>query len=158
MSETAKPGATAIGFASPIGPLAVFERAGAVVSVSWSAPETEQETPILAAAKAQLDAYFFCGLRRFELPLAPEGSDFERKVWQAMLEIPYGQTRSYGEIAQALGGTAREVGSACARNPIPILIPCHRVMGAGGTLVGYSGGKGIETKQALLVLEGALLL
>jgi methylated-DNA-[protein]-cysteine S-methyltransferase len=158
MPETAKPVTAAIGFESPIGPLAVFERDGSIVAVSWNKPKTETETPLLAAAKAQLDGYFFCGLRRFELALAPEGSDFERRVWQAMLEIPYGQTRSYGEIANALGGTARDVGAACGRNPIPILIPCHRVMGAGGTLVGYSGGKGTETKQALLVLEGALLL
>jgi len=148
----------AIGFDSPIGPLAVHERAGVIVSVSWKMPKHETDSPILAAAKAQLDGYFFCGLRHFELPLAPEGSEFDRKVWQAMLEIPYGQTRTYGEIAKAIGGEARDVGGACGRNPIPIFIPCHRVMGAGGTLVGYSGGKGTETKQALLVLEGALLL
>jgi methylated-DNA-[protein]-cysteine S-methyltransferase len=158
MPETAKSGISAIGFDSPIGPLAVHERAGTIVAVSWSIPKKETDSPILAAAKAQLDGYFFCGLRRFELPLAPEGSEFDRKVWQAMLEIPYGQTRSYGEIAEAIGGNARDVGGACGRNPIPIFIPCHRVMGAGGTLVGYSGGKGTETKQALLVLEGVLLL
>ena len=158
MSEKPKSQTFAIGMDSPVGPLAIYERDGAIVAVSWDRPKRERESPLLASAKAQLDGYFFCGLRQFELPLAPEGSEFDRKVWAAMLRIPFGQTRSYGEVAVEIGGNARDVGGACGRNPIPIIIPCHRVTGAGGTLVGYSGGKGTETKQALLVLEGALLL
>ena len=155
MSEP-KPSPThAIGLESPVGPLAVHERDGAIVAVSWEHPRREQETPLLAAAKVQLDGYFFCGLRRFELPLAPEGSDFDRKVWEAMLRIPFGQTRSYGEIAREVGGNARDVGGACGRNPIPIIIPCHRVLASGGRIGGYSAPGGVTTKRFLLELEGA---
>ena len=146
-----------IGFDSPLGAMFIRERDGAIVAAGWRKPKVERETPPLAAAKAQLDAYFFCGLRQFELPLAPAGTEFDREVWKAILAIPYGSTLTYGEIAASVAGTARAVGAACGRNPIPIIIPCHRVMGAGGTLVGYSGGAGVETKQALLALEGVLL-
>ena len=151
------PGAAEIGFDSPIGPLTVRERDGAVVAVRWGKPDQERETPLLATAKAQLDGYFFCGLRQFELPVRPKGTEFDRRVFEAMQAIAYGTTITYGEIAAALGGTARDVGTACGRNPIPIIIPCHRVVGVGGALVGYSGAGGIETKQALLSLEGVLL-
>jgi methylated-DNA-[protein]-cysteine S-methyltransferase len=147
-----------LGVDTPVGPLTLRERDGAIVSVGWGKPKVaEQPTPLLLSAAAQLDGYFFCKLERFELPLAPAGSAFDRQVWDAMLEIPYGRTLTYGEIAAKIGGNARDVGGACGRNPIPIFIPCHRVMGANGTLVGYSGGAGIETKQALLALEGVLL-
>lgn len=142
---------------TPVGPLTVVERDHAIVSVNWGKAKHEDETPLLAAAKAQLDGYFFCGLRKFELPLKPEGAEFDQQVWQAMLDIPYGRTRTYGEIAQTLGGTARNVGAACGHNPIPIIIPCHRVVGADGAMVGYSGGAGVESKVALLALEGVLL-
>ena len=143
--------------ASPVGPLTLVERDGAIVAVRWGKPKAESESALLASAKAQLDGYFFCGLRNFELPLAPSGGDFDKRVWQAMLEIPYGHTKTYGEIAAAIGGVARDVGGACGRNPIPIIIPCHRVVGANGTMVGYSGGAGVESKVALLALEGVLL-
>ena len=147
-----------LGVDTPVGPLTLRERDGAIVSVGWGKPKAaEQPTPVLLTAATQLDGYFFCNLERFELPLAPAGSAFDRQVWDAMLEIPYGRTLTYGEIAAKIGGNARDVGGACGRNPIPILIPCHRVMGANGTLIGYSGGAGIETKQALLALEGVLL-
>jgi methylated-DNA-[protein]-cysteine S-methyltransferase len=146
-----------IGLASPIGPLTVAERGAAIVALRWGSPRCECQTPLLASAKAQLEGYFYRGLTKFDLPLTPEGTAFDQRVWQSMLEIPHGRTRSYGEIAAALGGTARAVGTACGRNPIPIIIPCHRVVGADGALVGYSGGAGIETKQSLLALEGVLL-
>jgi methylated-DNA-[protein]-cysteine S-methyltransferase len=147
-----------LGVDTPVGPLTLKEQDGAIVSVGWGKPKAEKHhTPLLLAAAAQLDGYFFCKLERFELPLAPAGSAFDRQVWDAMLQIPYGRTLTYGEIAARIGGNARDVGGACGRNPIPIFIPCHRVMGANGTLVGYSGGAGIETKQALLALEGVLL-
>ena len=142
---------------TPVGPLSLVERDGALVAVHWGKPKQESETPLLAAAKAQLDGYFFCGLKNFELPLAPSGTAFDKQIWRAMLEIPYGRTRTYGEIATALGGTARAVGTACGRNPIPIIIPCHRVVGADGAMIGYSGGAGVESKVALLALEGVLL-
>jgi methylated-DNA-[protein]-cysteine S-methyltransferase len=142
---------------TPVGELTLVERDGAIVAVHWGKAKRENETPLLAAAKAQLDGYFFCGLKNFELALAPAGTDFDQQVWRAMLEIPWGRTKTYGEIATALGGTARNVGTACGRNPIPIIIPCHRVVGANGTMVGYSGGAGVESKVALLALEGVLL-
>jgi methylated-DNA-[protein]-cysteine S-methyltransferase len=142
---------------TPVGPLTVVERDNAIVSVNWGKAKREDETPLLAAAKAQLDGYFFCGLRKFELPLKPEGTEFDKQVWQAMLDIPYGRTRTYGEVASEIGGTARDVGAACGHNPIPIFIPCHRIVGADGAMVGYSGGAGVESKVALLALEGVLL-
>jgi methylated-DNA-[protein]-cysteine S-methyltransferase len=155
--ENVKPQTAMMGVNTPVGPLTLVERDGAIVAVHWGKPSQESETPLLAAAKAQLDGYFFCGLKNFELPLAPSGTDFDKQVWRAMLEIPYGRTRTYGEIATALGGTARNVGTACGRNPIPIIIPCHRVVGADGAMIGYSGGAGVESKVALLALEGVLL-
>jgi methylated-DNA-[protein]-cysteine S-methyltransferase len=142
---------------TPVGDLTLVERVGSLVAVYWGKAKREDETPIFAAAKAQLDGYFFCGLKNFELPLAPSGTEFDQQVWRAMLAIPWGRTRTYGEIATDLGGTARSVGTACGRNPIPIIIPCHRVVGADGAMVGYSGGAGVESKVALLVLEGVLL-
>lgn len=157
-SETGKPEISELGVETPVGPLTLREQSGVIVSVGWGKPKgTVRETPMLLAAAAQLDGYFFCKLERFELPLAPAGSDFDRQVWDAMLEIHYGRTLTYGEIAAKIGGNARDVGGACGRNPIPIIIPCHRVMGANGALTGYSGGAGVETKQALLALEGVLL-
>ena len=106
-------------------------------------------------AKAQIEAYFAGTRRTFDLPLRVEGSEFQRAVCAAMLEIPHGETRTYGEIARDLGQSAQAVGRACGHNPIPVLIPCHRVMGAGGKLTGYSGQGGVETKLALLRHEGA---
>jgi methylated-DNA-[protein]-cysteine S-methyltransferase len=156
-AQEAKARSATMSVATPIGLLTLVERNGAIVSVNWSKARAEQETPLLSAAKAQLDGYFFCGLKNFELPLAPSGTDFDQQVWRAMLEIPYGRTRTYGEIAAAVGGTARAVGTACGRNPIPIIIPCHRVVGADGAMIGYSGGAGVESKVALLALEGVLL-
>lgn len=147
---------------SPVGPLALRERDGRIVSVSWideaDLVDAAGATPLLRNAAQQLDAYFHRGLRAFDLPLAPAGSPFENGVWDQMLRIPYGQTRSYGEIARAVGGEARAVGGACGSNPIPILIPCHRVLAADGRSGGYSGRGGTETKHFLLALEGATLL
>lgn len=148
----------AVTVASPLGPLRVSERDGRIVGLRWGRAKAERETPLLAAAAQQLNAYFYCGLRTFDLPVEPAGSAFERAVWAAMRRIPYGGTRSYGEIAQELGGDARDVGAACGSNPIPIIIPCHRVLAGGGRMGGYSGKGGIETKTFLLQLEGALLL
>ncbi|MGC8472552.1 MAG: methylated-DNA--[protein]-cysteine S-methyltransferase [Acidimicrobiales bacterium] len=104
---------------------------------------------------AQLEAYFAGERTSFEVALAPGGTDFQRRVWDALGEIPYGETRSYGEIARRIGqpGAARAVGLANARNPIAIIVPCHRVIGANGALTGYAGG--LEAKRALLELEQA---
>lgn len=105
-------------------------------------------------ARAQLRAYFAGELTRFELPLSPQGTPFQLKVWQALRDIEYGRTESYGELARRIGDTkaTRAVGAANGRNPLPIVIPCHRVIGSDGSLTGFGGG--IERKRFLLALEG----
>ena len=142
---------------TPVGRLAIAERDDHVVRVSWPAPPRgeppEEPTPLLAEAARQLAAYFAGELRDFDLPLDPGGNDLERGVFAAMRAIPYGQTRTYGDIAGDLGTWGQPVGQACGANPIPVIIPCHRVLSATG-LGGYSGQGGIETKIALLKLEG----
>ncbi|MGE5203114.1 MAG: methylated-DNA--[protein]-cysteine S-methyltransferase [Acidobacteriota bacterium] len=143
---------------SPLGPLALEERDGALVEVHWREARAEAETPLLQNAARQLAEYFARTRHGFDLPMKPAGSLFERAVWDAMARIPYGQTRSYGELAQEVGGAARAVGAACGTNPLPILIPCHRVLAGGGRLGGYSGKGGTHTKTMLLALEGALLV
>jgi len=140
--------------ASPLGPLTLFEADGALVKLGWygGAAPRDAPTPLLAEARRQLDAYFAGTLRAFDLPLRAEGSPFQHQVWNAMLAIPYGETLRYGDVAHAIGADARAVGGACGANPIAIIIPCHRIVGAAG-LTGYSGGTGIDTKQRLLDLE-----
>lgn len=110
-------------------------------------------SPVSDSAAWQLDQYFRGQLREFDLPLAPQGTAFQRSVWDALLRIPYGQSRTYGQIARELGkpGAARAVGMACNRNPIWFVIPCHRVVGSDQALTGYAGG--IALKQSLLNLE-----
>ncbi len=116
---------------------------------------SRHETPVLRAALAQLREYFACKRREFEVPVDPAGTDFQRQVWQLVAAIPYGKTVSYGSIAQRLGSSARAVGAAVGANPIPIIIPCHRVIGTDGSLTGYGGG--LRMKIWLLRHEGALL-
>jgi len=143
---------------SPIGALTVAEAGGAIVRLSWAAPDVPaggDETPLLLTAAQQLDAYFYCELGAFDLPLAPAGSPFQQAVWTAMRAIPRGATQSYGALARALRTAAQPVGTACGENPIPILIPCHRVIAADGGLGGYSGAGGVATKRWLLEHEGA---
>lgn len=143
--------------AIPGGPLLrLTAEGGQIRSVEFAAVgETGGAPPsgVLAEAARQLLAYFAGELRRFELPLEPEGTAFERRVWDAVAAIPYGDTRSYAEIARAVGspGAARAVGAANGANPLPILIPCHRVVGSNGALTGYGGG--LELKRRLLDLE-----
>ena len=110
-------------------------------------------SPVLAQAAAQLAEYFAGQRQSFTVPLAPRGTPFQQEVWRALCAIPYGQTRSYGQLAAALGrpSAARAVGGACRCNPIWLMIPCHRVVGASGSLTGYAGG--LERKKALLALE-----
>jgi O-6-methylguanine DNA methyltransferase len=114
--------------------------------------------PIATEAARQLRAYFAGQLRRFDLPLDLRGTDFQLRVWRELERIPYGETRSYLEIAEGIGAprAVRAVGAANGANPIPIMVPCHRVIGAGGKLVGYGGG--LPLKKRLLQLEGALAL
>ncbi|MFO1113207.1 MAG: methylated-DNA--[protein]-cysteine S-methyltransferase [Rhodospirillales bacterium] len=144
--------------ATPFGQLTVFADGDALVAVEWGrapAPETD-ETPLLRAAREQLEAYCDGTLRRFTLPLVPAGTPFQQRVWSRLRAIPYGACASYGALARELGTAPRALAGACASNPLPILIPCHRVVGARGGLGGYSGGDGIETKRALLRLEGTI--
>jgi methylated-DNA-[protein]-cysteine S-methyltransferase len=147
-----------LAFESPLGRVSVFEVEGKLAALDWGGKSSGVVTPLLRETKRQLAAYFAGRLEHFDLPLAPDGSPTELRVWQLMIEIPYGRTRSYGELGHDLDLSPRAVGHACGRNPLPILIPCHRVVGMDGGLVGYSGQGGIETKRRLLMLEGALLL
>jgi len=141
---------------TPIGDLTVFDNDdNAIIALDWGWVEEQAPTPLLKEAKRQLDLYFDGELTRFDLPLAPHGTPFQNKVWRTMSMISYGKTMGYGEIAATLGSGARPVGTACGRNPIPIIIPCHRVVGAAGALGGYSGEGGTVTKTSLLALEGA---
>lgn len=126
----------------------------AVVALDWVRPLRNDAHPVLGAACDQLRAYFAGTRRAFDLPIAPDVSDFQRNFGALLCAIPYGETRTYGEIAKVMGRPAQAIGQACGANPVAILIPCHRVMGAGG-LVGYSGAGGVETKIKLLQLEGA---
>lgn len=114
------------------------------------------DSPLLQAAEAQLGEYFAGTRRTFDLPLAPRGTDFQLAVWRELAVIPFGQTMSYAQLAQRVGNTQamRAVGAANGRNPLPIVLPCHRVIGADGALVGFGGG--LPVKQFLLRLEGAL--
>jgi len=138
---------------TPVGMLSVFEQDGAIVRLDWSAGGADR-SGLLDAALDQLRAYFDGELKNFDLPLQVGGSDFQRAVCDAMSAIPFGETRTYGDIARDLGGAAQPVGNACGANPIPVIIPCHRVLGANG-LGGFSGAGGVETKVALLKHEGA---
>jgi methylated-DNA-[protein]-cysteine S-methyltransferase len=117
---------------------------------------TEGQHPVLDLAARQLDEYFAATRRAFDLPLAPRGTDFQRTVWLALAGIAYGETVSYAQLAQRVGKPTamRAVGAANGRNPLPIVLPCHRVIGADGSLTGFGGG--LPTKQFLLELEGAL--
>lgn len=138
---------------SPVGKLRVTEVDGAITAVNWGQGRMD-DTPLLQDAVRQLQDYFAGERESFDLPLRVDGSEFQQAVCDAMSAIPFGYTRTYGEIAKDLGVPAQAVGGACGGNPIPIIIPCHRVMGAKG-LTGFSGAGGVETKVALLRLEGA---
>lgn len=141
-----------LSFHSPIGDLTVSEEDGAIVAVDWGWGRDQHDTALLRRALDQLDAYFDGALDTFDLPLTPSGTAYRRRVWQALCDIPYGQTRTYADIAAVAGGVARSVGQANGNNPIPIFIPCHRVVASAG-LGGYSGGDGLDTKRYLLDLE-----
>lgn len=142
-------------FTSPLGPICLTEEDGFLTGVDFCTTKAEaaDKSPLLAEAERQL-AEYFSGLRQnFDLPLNPKGTAFQQKVWQALLQIPYGQTANYKEIACKIGNekACRAVGLANHNNPISIIIPCHRVVGANGNLTGYAGG--LEKKQKLLELE-----
>jgi methylated-DNA-[protein]-cysteine S-methyltransferase len=141
---------------TPIGPLLLHAVEGRLSRIEFGAPSAcTSGAPPFPEADAQLDAYFAGKLEQFELPLAPGGTAFQRSVWDALAEIPYGTTTTYSELAARIGRprACRAVGAANGRNPLPVILPCHRVLGAAGALTGYGGG--LECKRHLLALETA---
>jgi len=146
---------------SPVGRLALEADGDALAAVRWASPgeraRAAKTPPILKQARHQLERYFAGRLKTFDLRLAARGTDFQKRVWKMMSDIPYGETATYGGMAMALGSGPRAVGMACGRNPLPIVVPCHRVLGSGGSEGGYSGGQGLKTKHKLLALEGVVL-
>lgn len=149
-------------FDTPFGPMAAGEEGGAVTRL-WlpNAPLPRimpHRTTLLGRVEEELTEYFLGQRQDFDLPLSPVGTPFQRRVWQGLREIPWGEVISYGELARTLGcpGGARAVGAACRSNPIPVLIPCHRVVGGDGSLTGYAGG--MELKCSLLELEGISII
>ena len=140
-----------ISISSSVGNLVIDADDDAIIAIRWSDERTGNGGPLLSEAARQLDAYFAGDLTRFALPLRPAGSAFEHRVWKAMQKIPFGEIRCYGDLASDIDSAPRAVGRACGKNPIPIVIPCHRVRHAGGGLGGYTGG--VERKLTLLGIE-----
>lgn len=145
-------------FESPIGPLFIEEQDGAIVRIRLPGSPAPEDVPLVETrgirhAIQQMQEYFAGTRKEFDLPLNPSGTPFMRRVWDALLEIPYGGTASYKDIAEKVGSPKgyRAVGLANNRNPIPIVVPCHRVIGTGGAMVGYAGG--LPMKEALLAME-----
>ena len=140
-------------FDSPVGMLTVYADEKAITAIHFADDGGNDQTPLLLAAERQLGEYFAGRRREFDLPLSPQGTEFQLKVWDAVRKIPYGSTVSYKAIAKAVGNerACRAVGAANNRNSIPIIIPCHRVIGADGSLVGYADG--LSIKQTLLAIE-----
>lgn len=150
------PSPTYFVYQTPLGHLTIASNGSAITAIAFGERALAGEcraTELTNRAANQLQEYLAGKRRAFDLPLAPEGTDFQKRVWTALTEIPYGQTRSYSEIAAAIGNpkACRAVGGANNKNPLPIVVPCHRVIGANGTLVGYAGGS--KVKAHLLDLE-----
>ena len=139
---------------SPVGPLGADAADGAITALVWGRAGTLTRGQLFDQLSDELAAYFAGSTTGFTVPLSPRGSDFQLRFYQTLCAIPYGETLTYGDLAKSLGVTAQAIGQACGSNPIPILIPCHRVLASNG-LGGYSGAGGIEAKVALLRLEGA---
>jgi len=143
-----------LSFFSPVGDLTVIEEDGALVALEWGRAPEGARSKLLMEAQRQLDAYFARRLKAFDLPLRMIGTEFQKRVWARMVKIPYGETVSYGLVARELASGPRAVGTACGRNPVPIIVPCHRILATNG-IGGFSGGTGLDTKRALLRLEGS---
>jgi methylated-DNA-[protein]-cysteine S-methyltransferase len=143
---------------TPAGPVLIVESSGRIAEIRFAAgtESDRDDTELLCKAEAQFAEYFAGRRRHFDLPLGDAPTAFQARVRKAMQEIPYGQTRSYGELAHSAGGAPRAIGQACGANPLPLVVPCHRVVASNG-LGGYSGGKGLATKRLLLALEGTAI-
>lgn len=141
---------------SPVGPLTLTASEDALTGIDFGDTRdgADAPSPLLERAAGEMAAYFAGERREFTVPLAPAGTAFQKSVWAQLQKVPYGETASYKDIARRLGkpGAAIAVGQANSRNPIPIIIPCHRIIGSGGKMVGYAGG--LHVKRALLALEG----
>ena len=142
---------------SPVGPLTLVEQDGALIRLGWGDvpydfPDSTPN-PLLVETARQLAAYFAGALTEFDIPLSPPGTEYQKRVWWAMNDIPYGETWTYGELAKRADTVPRAVGGACGANPIPVILPCHRVLAANGKSGGYSGKGGLMTKTALLDIE-----
>jgi len=142
---------------SPLGPLTLFAEVNKIISLEFGTMTENRSSPLLKEAISQLKAYFGGQLKHFNLPLNTSGTDFQKTVWGLVVKIPYGSTRSYGQLSQDLGSAPRAVGGACGKNPIPIIVPCHRVLSANYKIGGFSGRGGIQTKASLLHFEGITL-
>lgn len=145
---------------TPVGAVTVSAEDEVIVALDWGWGRDQEATPVLERAKRWLQAYFDGEPGPMDLPLDPFGTAYRRRVWQVLGEVPLGSARSYRQMAEIAGGSARTIGTAMANNPIPLLIPCHRVVGSGPRgqflLGGYSGGEGIETKRFLLDHEARI--
>lgn len=139
---------------SPVGQLGAHAANGAITELVWGHAGNLTQGPLHRQICDEMTAYFAGTLQKFQTPVAPKGSAFQQDFYAALCAIPYGETRTYGDLARDLGVSAQAIGQACGANPIAIIIPCHRVLAANG-LGGYSGLGGIEAKVALLRLEGA---
>ena len=142
-----------LAFNSPVGLLALVASGRAITSLEWRRAGSNQKTKTLLLVKKELTQYFSGELTEFTVPLDPSGTAFQRRVWKTIVEIPFGERRTYRDIANNLNSSPRAVGGACGRNPIPIIVPCHRVVGSSGSLTGYTGADGINTKSFLLEHE-----
>ncbi len=140
---------------TPVGKMVISEQDGAIVRLTWTEVDAFNDTPLLTETTKQLLAYFAGDLQEFDLPVSYHCSAFQQRACEAMRSIPYGTTVTYGELAESMQSAAQPVGNACGGNPIPIVVPCHRVLGSTG-IGGYSGEGGVETKIALLRLENAI--
>ena len=138
---------------SSVGQITIFETSNKIIALEWGQVKTQTRSPVLITAKTEIIEYLNNERKEFSIPLHPTGTKFQKSVWAIIAKIPYGQTRTYGEIANQLNSAPRPIGGACGKNPIPIIIPCHRVIGTNNKLIGFSGGFGVQTKQSLIKLE-----
>lgn len=143
-------------FSTPAGMICLRQEGDAIAALDWGAGPEAAPTALLRRARAEVEAYFAGDRESFNLPLSPQGTAFQRRVWRALSGIPKGRVLTYGELAARLASSPRAVGGACGANPIPIIVPCHRVLARDG-LGGYSGAGGLATKSWLLAFEGVTL-
>lgn len=153
MTNTDHERINSLSLSSSVGWITLFETSNKIIALEWGQVKTQTVSPVLIAAKTEIIEYLNNERKEFSIPLNPTGTNFQESVWAIIAKIPYGQTRTYGEIANQLNSAPRPIGGACGKNPIPILIPCHRVIGANNKLTGFSGGFGVQTKQGLIKLE-----